>query len=222
MKISKIRNWLNKNKVFFEVIVAFSLSFMAIFLSIQANRIAKAQTKIMEEENLPQIEIRSTQEYNEQKKLYDNDIWLFFNRGGKIADFDVTNYSLYRFTYRPNYDTLIFPIYSYMNYRGVLTGESEGLIYQIDNDHNGAKEIELRDSLSNYGFYGIDTYAKLTYKDIFNKPHSEFYQINPSKKSITKEHWEEIEKQFSDVSKTIYFKKLFAINIIDSIVHNSR
>lgn len=221
MKISKIRTWLNKNKVFFEVIVALLLSFMAIFLSIQANRIATTQTKIMEEENLPQIEIRSTQEYNERNKLYDNDIWLFFNRGGKISDFDVTNYSVYRFTYRPNYDTLIFPIHSYLNYRGTLTGESEGLIYQIDNNHNGSKEVELRDSLSNYGFYGIDTYAKVTYKDIFNNLHDEFYQINPSKRSITKERWQEIEKQFNDGSKVMYFNHLFAKNIIDSISHNS-
>ena len=76
--INKIRRALNDNKIFFEVIVASLLSFMAVYVSIQANRIAETQTKIMQEENLPQLEIRMTQEYNEQIKLYDNDVWLFF------------------------------------------------------------------------------------------------------------------------------------------------
>ena len=220
--INKIRRALNDNKIFFEVIVASLLSFMAVYVSIQANRIAETQTKIMQEENLPQLEIRMTQEYNEQIKLYDNDVWLFFNRGGRLSDFDTKEFSFYKFTYSPDYDTLILPLYSYLNMRGVLTGESEGLVYQVDNNHYGAKEVELRDSLSNFGFYEIETYITVSYTDIFNDRHNEYFQISPGINRIKKQEWDRIETSFKNAKDRFTFSKLSATNIINMTKNNSR
>lgn len=220
--LNKFRKELKDNKIFFEVIVASLLSFMAVYVSIQANRIAEIQTKIMQEENLPQLEIRMTQEYNEQLKVHDNDIWLFFNRGGRLSDFDTKAYSFYKFTYHPDYDTLRLPLYSYLNMRGILTGESEGLVYQIDNNHQGAKEIELRDSLSNFGFYDIETYVEISYIDIFNDRHEEYFQISPGINRITKQNWDVLEASYRNVKDRVTFSKLSAKSIIEMIKNNSR
>jgi hypothetical protein len=222
ININKLRKGLNENKIFFEVIVASLLSFMAVYVSIQANRIAETQTKIMQEENLPQIEIRMTQEYNEQLKIYDNNVWLFYNRGGKLSDFDTKEYSFYKFTYHPDYDTLQLPLYSYLNMRGVLTGESEGLVYQIDNNHHGTKEIQLRDSLSNFGFCDIETYIAVSYVDIFNERHEEFFQISPGISRIKKQNWDIIETSYKNAKDRFTFSKLSARNIIDMTKNNSR
>ena len=220
--INKIRKGLNDNKIFFEVIVASLLSFMAVYVSIQANRIAETQTKIMQEENLPQLEIRMTQEYNEQIKLYDNDVWLFFNRGGRLSDFDTKEYSFYKFTYHPDYDNLMLPLYSYLNMRGILTGESEGLVYQVDNNHHGTKEMELRDSLSNFGFYEIETYVAVSYTDIFNDKHEEYFQISPGINRIKKQQWDTIETSYKNAKDRFTFSKLSATNIINMTKNKSR
>jgi|GEM_PF-2923124 len=215
MDIKKIRKGLNNNKIFFETIVAILLSFMSVFVSFQANRIAETQTKIMKEENLPQLELRMTQEYNDQIKLYDNNLWLFFNHGGRLSDFDTKEYSFYKFTFHPNFDTLVLPLYDYLNMRGVLTGESEGLVYQVDNNHHGAKEIELRDSLSQFGYYDIETYVAVTYNDLFNDKHEEYFQIGPGINRISKQKWDLIEKKHISAKDHFTFSNLSAMNIID-------
>lgn len=216
MKISKIRKYLEKNKIFFEVIVASLLSFMAIYVSVQANKIAESQTMIMEQENLPQLEIRMTQDYDETIKIYDNNIWLFFNRGGKILNFDIKEYSFFKFNQLMDtqIDSLNLPLYGYLNMRGILTGESDGLIYQIDNDHNGVKEVELRNSLIGYGYFNISTFVKVTYDDIFDKPHVEYFQINPGIKKISEQKWKEAENEFNNSNERFQFSKLERLQII--------
>ena len=59
-KISKLRNWLNSNKIFFETIAAFLLSLMAIIISIYQVIIGTDQTKLLQAQtdyNKRQIEI---------------------------------------------------------------------------------------------------------------------------------------------------------------------
>ena len=217
IRFQNIRKGLENNKIFFEVIVASSLSFMAIYVSIQANRIAENQTKIMRDENLPQLEVRFTQEYNDQLKIYDNDIWLFFNRGGKLSNFDTKEYSFYKFTYHPNYDSLLLPVYNYLPMRGILTGDIEGLIYQIDNNRQGAKIIELRDSLANFGYYDIESYVSISYEDIFDERHEEYFQISPSVNRISLQDWKKIETNFNNAKPKYMFPKLSAKSIIETI-----
>lgn len=212
----KMRKVLNDNKIFFDVIVASLLSFMAVYVSIQSNRIAEIQTRIMHEENLPQLEIRMNQEYNEQIRLYDNDVWLFFNHGGRLSDFETREYSFYKFTYFPDHDTLMIPLYSYLNMRGILTGESEGLVYQVDNNHHGIKEKELRDSLSNHGYCEIETYVAVTYTDIFNDTREEYFQISPGVKRISNQVWESRETSYKNSKDKMAFPNLSALYILNA------
>ena len=219
MKISSIRKSLEKNKIFFELIVATLLSFMAIYVSIQANKIAETQTSIMEQENLPQLEIRMTQDYNQDLKIYDNNIWLFFNRGGKILNFDTTEYTFLRFTnmHEMEIDSVSLPLYGYYNMRGTLSGESEGLIYQIDNNHNGIKEIELRNNLTGYGYYDIESYMQISYEDIFDKQHFEYYKVSPGISKISEKKWKEISVKFVDAKQKFTFPQLDSSQILNQL-----
>jgi hypothetical protein len=219
-KIKKIRDFLNNYRVFFELIVATLLSIMAIIVSINSNRIANAQTDIMKKENMPQFEIRMTQDYNEQLRIYDNNVWMFFNRGGRLSDFDTKEYSFFKFTYHPHFDILSLPLYNYLNMRGVLTGESEGLIYHVDNNHFGARFLELRDSLSNFGYFEIETYISITYVDIFDEKRQEYFQVNPSIKKIDLHEWNIIENNYKNAKKYYDLPLLNTKNIIEMINGN--
>jgi len=219
MKLSKLRKSLEKNKIFFELIVASLLSFMAIYVSIQANKIAETQTSIMEQENLPQLEIRMTQDYNQDLKIYDNNNWLFFNRGGKLLNFDTREYTFFKFTHvhKMEVDSLSLPIYAYFNMRGILSGESDGLIYQIDNNHNGFKEIELRNKLSEYGFFDIESYLQISYEDIFDNKHLEYYKISPGISKISEKKWKEMSALFIESKEKFTFPKLQTSEILNKL-----
>lgn len=208
MSIQQIRNWLTINKIFFEVVVATSLSFMAIFISIKTNLLTEYQTNIMRYENTPQIEIRSQQTQNPNTKIYDKTVWLVFNRNSKLSDFDVDrDYSFISFSKARDYsgDSLFIPLKHYINRGGVLTGENEGLIYQFDNDTNGEKEYILRSNLEGKGYIMPYSYIQISYKNIFDEKIIKYYQIWPSIKMIKKDEWEKIEKFYVDnLGKGIY------------------
>ena len=63
--INKLRDWLIRNKIFFETIAAFLLSFMAVVISIYQVKIGDEQTKLLKaqtEYNKRQIEITEKNE----------------------------------------------------------------------------------------------------------------------------------------------------------------
>lgn len=60
LKINRLRDWLDRNKIFFETIAAFLLSSMAIIISIYQVKIGDDQTKLLQAQtdyNKRQIEI---------------------------------------------------------------------------------------------------------------------------------------------------------------------
>ena len=207
---TRFRSFLQRNKIFFEVILASLLSFMAIFVSIKTNSIAEHQTKIMEYENTPQLEIRKHQEFNQELNTY-NDIWLIFNRNSKVSNFDIEeNYSFIRFESRSaKNDSILIPIAQYVNTKGMLTGESEGLIYQFDNSHNSVYEFTLRNELINIGYLEIESYIKSTYKDVMQQKEEKYYKIAPDIKEIDKEEWNKIKEEFlTNLDDRIYIDNI--------------
>ena len=82
--VQKFRAFLTLNKIFIESVVAVLLSAMALVVSCNANKIAQAQTKIMEVEHIPKLELRMHEEFNEKKKIYDNNVWMVYNKNGKL------------------------------------------------------------------------------------------------------------------------------------------
>ena len=52
-ELNTIREWLEKNRIFFELVVALSLTSMSIIVSINSNQIAEYQNELIKEENQP-------------------------------------------------------------------------------------------------------------------------------------------------------------------------
>lgn len=177
----RFRAGLEANKIFFEIIVMGGLTYMAITLSDKANQIAETQTTIMEQENLPQLEIRMRQDKNPATGIYENDNWLVFNRGGKLTDFDMKEFSFvtYVVLVGADMDTLKIPVYNYLAMSGTLSGEGDGLIYDFDNQSHGALENEIRQQLLNHGIFEVHSFAKITYKDLLDNVHNEYYRLSP-------------------------------------------
>lgn len=212
------RDFLNRNKVFYEVIVAFLLSLMAIKVSCNANKIAETQTKIMEQESLPQIEIRGYQGFNQEKKVYDNTTFLVYNRGGKLSDFSIENMTFIRFVPRgiEERDKMNIPIYGYFGMQGVLSGDAQDLVYSFDTDHQDDIEVNLRDSLSNKGYLQIESYVKVSYADISDQTHFEYFFLRPTSVKISEKEWEEHQNIFDDNDK-LSFPKLTASKLDEYI-----
>ncbi len=214
--LTRFRKWLETNKIFFEVFVAITLPIIAIYISVQANRIAENQTRIMEEENLPQLELRMNQEYNESIKIYDNNVWSLYNRGGKLSNLSIDKMSFIRFTNNGTnkWNEIELPIYGYFAMHGILTGESEGLIYQIDNNKNGFKELQLRNQLLNDGQFEVEAFIGFTYLDIFDNRHSLFFKCSPSITPVLEEEWLQMQKKQNEADSTLYFPKVSASDIL--------
>nr|WP_068889549.1 hypothetical protein [Pedobacter panaciterrae] len=186
------RKVLNDNKIFFEVIVAGLLSWMAITVSMQANKIAERQTLIMEQENLPQWELWMQQNKDPQTGNYDLSTWTVVNKGGKFSDFAMTDLTFVTYSKYSDYesrDLIRIPVYGYLAWRRIHSMDTEGPIYTVDNDHNGALEYKLHEELRAQGILDVDTYVKITYDDIFDKPHEDYYKLSIGTERITKSEY---------------------------------
>ena len=208
------RKGLNDNKIFFEVFVAGCLSAMAIIVSIQSNKIAQSQTKMMEEQGLPQIEIRYNQEKNQRTEIYDYNKWYVFNQGEKLSNLETETMSFVYYNSKEGlFDTVLFPVYGYLGMRGMLTGEGDNLVYEFDNDYSGAKEVELRNALLNKGYFEVRNYIMLKYKDIYNGAHDEYYCIWPGIREISKTEWDTLKQKHINVNEH-YFKRLTYYDVL--------
>jgi len=213
----QFRNLLERNKIFFEILGASTLSFMAIYVSLQANRIAEVQTKIMEQENLPRLEVLKQQALNSNSGIYDNTIWIIYNRGGKLLNFKIEKLSFVGFTkfYSHQWDRIEIPVDGYFEMRGTLTTHSDEMIYQIDNNKNGEKELQLYRSLLNDGKMDMDCYFAISYSDIFEKGHTAYFEINPTCVEITENEWWNLVKQKLDAGAPKYFPSITRDSVID-------
>jgi hypothetical protein len=201
----KARSTLEKNKILFELIVATLLSFMAIFVSIQANNISKRQTEIMQFENSPQIEIRMQQFFNDSLNYYDKKEWFVYNRNSKLADFNLEEsfsfivfYKDYVFTK----DSIVFSLPYYLNSAGHLSGDNEGLLYKFDSDDNGQFIRNLDLASRDLGYLQINSYVKATYSTIFKNREEVYFQISPKIKQISSKEWKIVETLYMTKFKT--------------------
>lgn len=95
-KIIALRSFLERNKIFFEIITASALTTASIFISIKANNIAnyandisEEQTKIMKSENTPRIQIKREELYIDSTKTNYITKWSVYNNNSKLSNFEI-------------------------------------------------------------------------------------------------------------------------------------
>jgi len=199
---SAIRSFLQANKIYFEVVVASCLTFMALYLSWTANKISEQQTTIMQLEHTPNIELRKTQIYNDSLKIYDVTKWFVYNNNSKISNFDIEKeYSLLCFSFKQKTDTIKLPVWDYLNLGGTIYENSEGKIFDFDNKYSGYEEYSLRQSLFSEGYLDVESYIKINYRSVLKKNETKYFRIEPGIEEIDSLKWNRIKFYIEDNSE---------------------
>ncbi|MDW8848787.1 hypothetical protein SD960_01685 [Flavobacterium sp. MMLR14_040] len=208
-KIIKLRNFLNRNKIFFEILAAIALTSTSIFVSIKANNISESQTRIMELENTPRIEIQRTQLYDDSTKTNYTTKWIVFNNNSKISNFEIQKEISYLNIRKKNGKEIDIPLVEYLNHLGNLTGQSEGLIYEFDNKYCSEDEFLTRKEISDYGDIDVKSFIEISYNNVLGKKEIIHFQISPLIQEISEDSWEATNKDWSDKnSNAIYLKDI--------------
>lgn len=79
--MDKLREWLTKNKIFFDTIMASFLATMAIIISINQTKLTNLQTKIALYNSLPQFIINAKQIYDNESKYVNEEVLTIKNSG---------------------------------------------------------------------------------------------------------------------------------------------
>lgn len=219
-RIESARKWLERNKIFLEVLSIVISPIAAVYVAYKANEISDSQTRIMEQQEMPRIEVRTSRLYNEESKVYDTDMLAVFNMGGKLANFDIKTMEFLQLeVYRPRAaknDTLMLEIEEYYTTGGVLSGNSEGLIYTVDNNHGDARIVSLRDTLLNkhIGYCDVVSYAQITYNDVFDNKHIDYFKTNPSVVKVSEAEWKKYRGIRGNSDKRYYLRETTTAEVL--------
>lgn len=190
-----IRDWLERNKIFFETITAIFLTIMAIEVSLEANRIASYQTDILKSENLPLVYCVESSNYTSGGYVGQLTI---YNAGPPLTEFDCAVLVFYKVVYLQSSGTLdmeertaLIQLSNY--YTGNLTHNPTGVLAKFSGENyieaNRAKisfcELawEPINRTSYFPFLRdieIVKYINVEYKDIFGETHAETYSASSS------------------------------------------
>lgn len=214
-KIIALRNFLNRNKIFFEILSIFILSTASIFVSIkannianQANNISQNQTDIMELENTPRIEIQRTPIYTDFTESNNITKWLIFNNNSKVSNFEIEKEISYLIVKKDNKEINV-PLVEYLNIQGKSTGLNEGLIYEFDNKYCSQDEFLTRQEVSEFANIDIKSFIEISYKNVLGKKQILHFQISPMIQPISDSFWKTVNKDWSDKNtNAIYLKDI--------------
>ena len=211
--VSKIRDWLNTNKIFFETITAVLLSLMAITVSYQTNQIASYQTIIMKSEFLPILHLNVDLEWNNTAAKYSDDELTISNIGAPLSELKSTGAIFFNVkwdTQNEEPKEALVPIndYYYMEINDNPQGELRRFYYRDPSGHRGNyyKAVNINWEFSDFaneknatGHVDLYRYVKLSYKDIFGDNQIEYYLVNDLKSyRLGKEEGEKVFKHHDD------------------------
>jgi hypothetical protein len=220
-KIINIRNFLERNKIFLEVLTAIVLTSTSIFVSFQANNIANqaniisnTQTSIMKMENTPSLEIRKTETVSDSSGVDNVSRWTVLNNNSIISNFEIEKeYAFLNIVKRTNSTEINIPLMEYINSDGKSTGQNEGSIYEFDNKNCSKNELLTRQGIWDYGYTQIKSYIEISYTNVLTKRETKYYQISPLIKEISNREWDSIKKNWSSKSKNVMHLQQIENNI---------
>lgn len=215
-----MRNFLERNKIFFEILAASALAITSIFVSFKANNIAdqaniisKNQTKIMELENTPRIEIQRVQLYDDSTRINHITNWRVLNNNSKISNFEIEKEISFLNIVKKNRTEINIPLIEYLNGVGKLTGLNEGLIYEFDNKNCSQDEFLTRQGISSYGDADVKSYIQISYNNVLGKKEIKYFQILPLIQEISEDFWKSVRKDWSNKNDNAIYLKYIEQNI---------
>lgn len=191
-KIEKTRNFLNKNKIFFETVTASTLTVMAIIVAVAQLVVTSEQTAYLEQQTiigrsqaLPHFVISAKQFMNEDNTFAVGDKILVYNQGNIAYNIIVQTAVFFEFSYLYKTQTqdLSIPVSGYYTVQ-LISGDATGLVLTIESPNNNSKRMKIQDDLRDLAkandksiLLDVKRYIKLSYRDIFNELHTEYYYI---------------------------------------------
>lgn len=206
--ITRFREWLERNKIFFEIIVALSLTAMSIIISYNANQIATDQNNLIKEENQP-IFIFNVTHFNNDLNNSSNEVEKLdiYNIGGPAYNCSIEEYTFFNIQFSDfegnlrNSANIPMAYYSGITFTGLPTGlmksflknnyviingkkcptEKYTVLNQISNDlYTYLQNHNSENYSKENGDLEVDllTYVLITYIDIYGENHDEIYYVS--------------------------------------------
>lgn len=232
MKIEKVRKWLKNNKVFFETIMTFLLSSMALIVSVQSCNTYKLQTQIALLQAMPRFDIALCQKYDETKQKYTTNEINIYNQSGFFTNFDSSDVVILKVNYMDEEyieKNLELFVDGYFKAQFV-SPSSQGLLRQFTGNDNNSKYLDLKLGLINYSkshgleyaLLDVKQYIRIIYKDILGKEHIEYYYVPfvGAANTIDKSQGEKLFNGYHEAIKgniAIDFDKLTVEQIVEKL-----
>lgn len=200
--LEKIKEFLNKYKIFTEVFSNIFLGIMGMVISINAINVAKYQNILVKRELLPVLEIIEYQSPNEED-IYNETLIQISNIGGALYGLKTDRMCFLNIEYQTEdgregkTKKEIIGYYSYSK----STNRANGLLQTISGYNNWNKYINIKNSITDeklkvYGIkflnIRIEKYLKLQYYDVFNEKHIDYYKIEHDLERIEDTEYESV------------------------------
>jgi hypothetical protein len=188
----KLRKKLTHNKIFFETLAATALTLMAVVLSLGQLRVTQEQTTYLELQTTiqraqasPQFVVVLKQVLNEVTGYASEDKLFIYNQGNIARKIEANTAVFFKLSYvnKANFQEKLVPITGYF-WITAYSGDATGLVLTIQGSENILKRREIQDVLDSLADANnviinleVQRYVKLTYRDIFNEVHTEYYFV---------------------------------------------
>lgn len=142
-RITKFREWLETNKVFFEVFSWIILGIMGIIVSMASLQVSRLQADLQRAQVTPSFNIQFKQAYDTEKQLYTDNVLTIANSGYSLSEFSSKVTSLYEVTRRTRsgVSTAYFPVvYLCCEF---ATQDSSGTLATYRQPNNNVDEIRI-------------------------------------------------------------------------------
>lgn len=177
-----IRNWLEKNKVFFGVLsppLSIIAAILAILLAMQANKIALYQVKLMKLVQVPNLRFDVNFSGQSPKQTYTNEQVVISNAGVPLKGFQCQGMVFLRIA--PDRGMMLEIVLTDY-YETILTSRGTGELAILKNNRSLWRIKQAVDSAEEKYFsiawWRIRRYVQVEYKDISEKPYDEIYFVS--------------------------------------------
>lgn len=208
MRIEKFREWLERNKIFFDTLGILLLSGMAVLVSLAVLNITSYQTQLMEKEHYPFFNVLITPDYDIRFPDDENpkDYLTIENLGDPVTEFFAHDLVFINISNKDNENHYSrVPLYHY--YGGIVSiNGSLNNWHSVGNQGDYRAIGRLTTNLTDYATAKglnittrIERYIKIEYRDKWGDKGSQFFNVREySTERISESRGISIENEYNN------------------------
>ena len=182
------RDYLAKNKIFFDTIAATLLTIMALVVSItqgwissQQNRLLNIQIITERQQALPQFFVDKRTPINIETGVANDDIIRVYNYGNIAYDVNYERYVFFDIQVGTEYTSI--PVSGYYSITEIANNAT-GLAFTFRGNDNNIRRsslvnqlMDIAESQGTYAEFRVRRYIEISYTDVFGGIHIDFYHL---------------------------------------------